>query len=198
METSISFISNLLFTILIMPMAFSQDLNRIQEFRYSTIGENDLEIIHQDTSVAYGEDFSSVIKKWTDAKYAGKFTFVHGDQDEYYYGIADYKMIFDNAYFFFVERKLTYFRIASDEFQLKLQSQGGNFDTVLFTIGHNDKFFGNTFERSYVNRMSGNEQGSYYVFNLGRFKGGAANFNDLIVTISKTGIITGFIYYGHF
>lgn len=130
-----------------------------------------------------GEDFRSIQKKWPDAKFAGKFETIQGVYDEDYYGIADYKIVIDQTYFFFVEGKLTYFQVMTNGFHLRLKLN--NKDAIEFDESISISRIKSALGRSWQNRTN-NDNGYIIILNIDQYEGGAAFLNDLIIGDRKS------------
>lgn len=136
----------LLLIIFCLSTGYSQDLEK--ENQYNTVPKDNFEIIYQGNSVKFGENFSSVLKKWKNPIYAGKFDSVYNAFDESYFGIADYKLIFDDAYFFFVEGQLSYFIIESPDFRIELKPENTESEIVDIQVGISVRSLPNTFPKT--------------------------------------------------
>lgn len=175
----------------------SQCCEEEKEDWYSTIDKNALEIIYKGKSVIYGEDFASVQSKWPDAQYSGVFDTVHDEYDENYFGICDYKMIFDSAYLYFADGKLAHFRIWSDQFKLRLKPAGENKETTILYVGGSARVMEKSFERTWKNFMEAPTGILNRIINVGRTCEEIDFHNDLIIKSTKSGKLTEFIHYGN-
>lgn len=167
------------------------------ENQYTTINRASISIEHNGIKVLYGESFKSVSKKWSDAIYAGVFDSVYNAFDESYFEICDYKIIFDDAYFFFEKGKLAYFIIESKNFIVQLNPSKDVKQSLILRVGKTLSSDRQFYAKSFNNVKKFNKS-ELVKINIGRPEPNASPiYNDLNISINKsTNRIKSINYYG--